>query len=105
MSATHALFGCQPSNRRSSRLGAIGINRFDWTNPHVTIYVEAEDNPAQRFKIETGSINALSRAGWSSDSIKVGEKAEVSFHPLKRGDLGGLLIEIKIGGLVLAGGG
>ena len=81
------------------------VGRFDWTNPHVTIYVDAEGMPAKRYKIETGSINALARSGWKSDSIKVGEKAEVSFHPLKNGDPGGLLIEIKTGGVVLTGGG
>lgn len=81
------------------------VGRFDWTNPHVTIYVDSDGKPSQRYKIETGSINALARSGWTSDSIKVGEKAEISFHPLKRGDPGGLLIEIKIGSAVLTGGG
>mgnify|MGYP003577451146 CR=1 FL=1 len=81
------------------------VERFAWTNPHITIYLDTPGPPPQRFKIETGSVNALQRAGWSADSIKAGESAEVSFRPLKNGDPGGLLVEIKIGDVVLTGGG
>ncbi len=81
------------------------VSRFAWTNPHVTIYVDTAAATPQRFKIETGSVNALKRTGWKSDSIKEGETAEVSFHPLKSGDPGGLLIEIKVAAGVLTGGG
>ncbi|MEN5149580.1 DUF6152 family protein [Pseudomonas orientalis] len=81
------------------------VERFAWTNPHITIYVDAPGPPAQRFKIETGSVNALKRTGWTADSIKAGDNAEVSFKPLKNGEPGGLLVEIKIGDVVLSGGG
>lgn len=81
------------------------VSRFAWTNPHVTIYVETPGPSPQQFKIETGSVNALKRMGWKSDSIKVGEGAEVSFNPLKNGDPGGLLVEIRMGDVVLTGGG
>jgi hypothetical protein len=81
------------------------VERFAWTNPHVTIYLDTPGPPPQRFKIETGSVNALQRAGWSADSIKAGESAEVTFKPLKNGDPGGLLLEIRIGEVVLSGGG
>lgn len=81
------------------------VERFAWTNPHITIYLDADSTPPQRYKIETGSVNALQRTGWSADSIKAGETAEVSFKPLKNGEPGGLLVEIKIGDVVLTGGG
>ena len=117
LSVVAATFGLLPSNvtahhsfalfdhtRTIAVKGVVG--RFEWTNPHVTIYVDAPGPPAQRFKIESGSINALSRQGWKADAIKVGDAAEASFHPLKAGDQpGGLLIEIKSGNVVLKGGG
>lgn len=81
------------------------VGRFVWTNPHVSIYFDAPGPPPQQFKIETGSVNALSRTGWKADSIKAGDAAEVTFKPLKNGDPGGLLVEIKIGDVVLNGGG
>ena len=101
--SAHHSFAIFDRTKTTAVKGLVG--RFDWTNPHVTIYVDAEGTPTQRYKVETGSINALARSGWKSDSIKVGDKAEVSFHPLKNGDPGGLLIEIKIGSVVLTGGG
>lgn len=81
------------------------VERFAWTNPHITIYIDVPGPPPQRFKIETGSVNALQRTGWTAESIKAGENAEVSFKPLKNGEPGGLLVEIKIGDVVLSGGG
>lgn len=81
------------------------VERFAWTNPHITIYVDTPGPPSQRYKIETGSVNALQRTGWSADSIKAGDAAEVSFKPLKNGEPGGLLVEIKMGDVVLTGGG
>ena len=81
------------------------VERFAWTNPHITIYVDVPGPPSQRFKIKTGSVNALQRTGWTANSIKAGETAEVSFKPLKNGEPGGLLVEIKIGDVVLSGGG
>lgn len=81
------------------------VSRFAWANPHVTIYVEMPGPPPKQFKIETGSVNALRRMGWKPDSVKAGESVEVSFHPLKNGDPGGLLVELKSGDSVLTGGG
>ncbi|MGN8079251.1 DUF6152 family protein [Variovorax sp. 22077] len=101
--AAHHSFAIFDQTQTTKIKGVVG--RFAWTNPHVTIYIDAPGPPPQRFKIETGSVNALKRTGWRSDSIKEGESAEVSFHPLKSGDLGGLLIEIKVASGTLTGGG
>ncbi|CAN1600906.1 DUF6152 family protein [Pseudomonas mediterranea] len=81
------------------------VERFAWTNPHIAIYLDTPGPPPQKIKIETGSVNALSRTGWTADSIKAGESAEITYKPLKNGDPGGLLVEIKIGDVVLTGGG
>ncbi len=82
------------------------VSRFEFTNPHVTIYVESGE-PPKRFKVESGSVNALMRKdGWKPDSIKVGDMVEIKFNPLKTEEqLGGLLVEIKDGNAVLTGGG
>jgi len=81
------------------------VGRFVWSNPHISIYFDAPGPPAQQYKIETGSVNAMSRSGWKADSLKAGDVAEVTFKPLKNGDPGGLLVEIKVGDVVLSGGG
>ncbi|MCF4978664.1 DUF6152 family protein [Pseudomonas gessardii] len=99
----HHSFAIFDQTRTITLKGVVG--RFAWTNPHVAIYLDTPGPPPQQFKIETGSVNALKRTGWNADSIKAGESAEISFKPLKNGDPGGLLVEIKIGGAVLSGGG
>jgi hypothetical protein len=82
------------------------VGRFDWTNPHVTVYVDVPGSPTKRYKLESGSVNALTRQGWKPDAIKVGNQVEASFHPLKTGEQpGGLILEIKTGDVVLKGGG
>lgn len=101
--SAHHSFAIFDQTKKETIKGVVG--RFAWTNPHVTIYVDTPGPPAQQFKIETGSVNALRRMGWKPDSVKAGESVEVSFHPLKNGDPGGLLVELKNGDSVLTGGG
>lgn len=101
--AAHHSFAIFDQTRTITHKGV--VERFAWTNPHVAIYLDTPGPPPQRLKIETGSVNALKRMGWTTDSIKAGESAEVSFKPLKNGEPGGLLVEIKIGDVVLSGGG
>ena len=79
------------------------VARFEWTNPHVFIDVEASGAPVVRYKIESASINMLMRAGWKFDSLKAGDKVEISFNPLKSGQPGGLLLEVKLGVTILKG--
>ena len=81
------------------------VSRFDWTNPHIAVYVDLSGPPAQRYKVETGSVNAMSRQGWKAGDIKVGDKVAVVFHPLKNGGPGGLLVEIKTPSVTLKGAG
>lgn len=102
--AAHHSFALFDQSKTITIKGTVG--RFDWTNPHVAIYVDVTGPPAQRYKVESGSVNALARQGWKPDAIKVGDDAEVSFHPLKSGEQpGGLLIEVKTRDVVLKGGG
>ncbi|WP_028696312.1 DUF6152 family protein [Pseudomonas cremoricolorata] len=81
------------------------VARFVWSNPHISIYFDVPGPPEQQLKIETGSVNAMSRAGWKAGSIKAGDAAELTFKPLKNGDPGGLLVEIKTAEVTLSGGG
>ncbi|AVT12537.1 DUF6152 family protein [Paracidovorax avenae] len=99
----HHSFALFDESKTTTIKGVVG--RFAWANPHVTIYIDTPAPSAKQFKIETGSVNALRRMGWKADSMKAGDSAEVSFHPLKNGEPGGLLVEIKVGGAVLTGGG
>jgi len=64
------------------------VTAYDWANPHVMIYADAIDNngAAQKWSIETrGGPNVLMKAGWSKDTIKVGEQITLVGYPNKNG--------------------
>jgi hypothetical protein len=52
------------------------VTAFDWANPHVMIFVDGTDGKGgtQKWSVETrGGPKVLAKAGWSKDSIKVGD--------------------------------
>ena len=59
------------------------VTRFEWTNPHVYIYVETRDNVGDsiEWEIETDATPILSRSGWTADSLKAGELVRVRANP------------------------
>ena len=72
------------------------VAAFDWTNPHGYIELDAEDGKGatQHYTLELTSINMLSRAGWTSRSVKFGDRVTTIVSPLRDGRPGGLLLEL-----------
>ena len=83
------------------------VTRFSWTNPHVYIYVETQDNTGElvEWEIETDATPILTRSGWTSDSLLPGDLITVRAHPDKRTEANhALLVSIaKSTGETLAG--
>jgi Family of unknown function (DUF6152) len=77
------------------------IKEVQWTNPHIWVQVMAP-NPANgqmvEWSIEGGSPNGLSRQGWRRNSLKAGDKVEITIHPLKNGENGGSLMKVLVDG-------
>lgn len=59
------------------------VTRFSWTNPHVYIYVETEDNAGRtiEWEIETDATPILTRSGWTSESLLPGDQVTVRANP------------------------
>lgn len=76
------------------------VARFQFTNPHVWIYLTAQDASGQsvEYAIEGGSPTSLARAGWSRTTIRTGDRATAKIHPLRNGTNGGSLVSIVIPG-------
>ena len=74
------------------------VSEFRWTNPHGFLEVDyrAGDGTMKHYTIELTSINMLSRAGWTSRSIKAGERVKAIVAPLLSGEPGGLLLEVSL---------
>jgi hypothetical protein len=63
------------------------VTKLEWTNPHTWFFVEVkgEDGKVTTWGFEMGSPNGLMRAGWSRNSMKVGDLVIVEASQAKDG--------------------
>jgi hypothetical protein len=75
------------------------VTKYQWTNPHGFLELDyrAADGVMKHYTIELTSVNMLSRAGWTSRSIKDGDTVKAIVAPLLSGEPGGLLLEVTLG--------
>jgi hypothetical protein len=77
----------------SSRLITIKgtIKTFEWTNPHVWIWVSVPgaNGEMKSWGIETANLSMARRMGMSKDTFKPGEKVTMVINPMKDGREGG----------------
>lgn len=82
------------------------VKEMQWTNPHIWVQVLVPDDKAGapvEWSIEGGSPNGLARSGWHRNSVKAGDKVEITIHPLKDGTHGGSLMKIVVNGQPVGG--
>jgi hypothetical protein len=75
------------------------VKAFQWTNPHVVVWIlmQPDDGgPAQEWSLETTSPGVLTRAGWTRQSLKAGDRVSVTFSPLRDGSHGGGLNSVTL---------
>jgi hypothetical protein len=67
------------------------VKDFQWSNPHSWLYVLGSEagKPAETWSLEGLSPSMLTRKGWRSTDLKVGDKVTVVVIPLRDGTLGG----------------
>ena len=63
------------------------ITRYDYTNPHTTIYFDVTDDKGnvEHWVAETTNPAMLNRVGWSRDTLKAGDQVTVVANPNKVG--------------------
>ena len=63
------------------------VTEFVWTNPHCQIYLDVKDKSGNvvNWGVETNSPAILTRAGWTSRSIKPGDEVTIIMCPAKNG--------------------
>lgn len=63
------------------------VTGFDWTNPHVYIYVDVKDakGAVEKWSVEMASVGMLARAGWRRDTVKLGDEITVVGNRAKDG--------------------
>ena len=55
------------------------VTKLDWVNPHAYVFLDVKDESGNTdsYKVEMGPPYALARAGWSKDTVKVGDKITI----------------------------
>jgi len=74
------------------------VKHFSWANPHSYLEIEvinAKGVP-EIWNLEMMPPTYLVRAGWTSKSVKVGDKVSFTARPMRNGDPGGLFVSIKL---------
>jgi len=61
------------------------VKEVHWLNPHVWVYVTVKDEAGKDvlWTLEGGSPAALTRGGWTKDSVKAGDNINVRCHHAK----------------------
>jgi hypothetical protein len=60
------------------------VAEIEWVNPHIKIFVEDQDG--ERWEIEAGPVNLLSRMGIERDRIAIGDRLRARGNPGRRDD-------------------
>jgi len=58
-----------------------------WSNPHCVLSFDAADDKGvvKHWSVELHNPLVLTRAGWTSTSVKPGDEIQVTFYPAKNG--------------------
>ena len=80
------------------------VTEFQFTNPHAWIHIRTPEG--KEWSIESGSPNMMRRHGWSSSTLKIGDKVGAVIRPMKDGSPAGTLVSMTLSdGRVLGPGG
>jgi len=93
----HHSFAMYDRTKASTLKGT--VKTFQWTNPHVILWLVVQPDgagAAQEWSFETTSPGVLTRAGWTRQSVKVGDRVSVEFDPLRDGSHGGSLNSVTL---------
>lgn len=84
------------------------VKDVQWANPHVWLEVDVADGngATTKWSFEMGTTGMLTRAGWKSSTLKIGDRVKVVCNPLRSGDPSGRLVTVTLpDGRVLGPGG
>ena len=66
------------------------VTKIEWTNPHCYFYIDVKNEASgqtENWALELGNPNALLRAGWTPNSVKIGDEVTVEGTRAKDGSL------------------
>ena len=72
------------------------VRQFQWTNPHAYIQLTAKDSSGAEveWSREMGAPRYLYARGWRPSTLKAGSRVNVTIHPLRSGEPGGVVLDV-----------
>ena len=63
------------------------MTAFNWGNPHCLVHLDVTDEGGhvQHWTVEMSSTSAMSRRGWTKDTLMRGDKVIAETHPARNG--------------------
>ena len=64
------------------------LTKVEWLNPHIRFYVDVKgaDGKITNWEVESGGPGAFIRAGFTRNSLKIGDPITVKGYPAKDGE-------------------
>jgi Family of unknown function (DUF6152) len=83
---------------RSRQITIAGtVTEFRWSNPHSWIHLQVtEGDGAGLWSVEMNPASQIARNGWTSKTLKPGDRVEVRVYPLRNNEKGGQYISLKL---------
>jgi hypothetical protein len=74
----HHSFAAEYDGKKPIKLKGI-VTKVDWMNPHVYFYIDVEDDKGNvtNWAFEMGPPNGLQRAGWTRNTMQIGDEVIV----------------------------
>lgn len=74
----HHAFAAQFDANKPIKLTGV-VTKVEWQNPHTWFYIDVKDESGKvtNWGMEMGSPNGLMRAGWTRNSMKIGDVVTV----------------------------
>jgi hypothetical protein len=82
----HHSFAAEFDGNKPLNLKGI-VTKIEWSNPHTYFYMDVTDPDGKvvNWGMEMGSPNGLMRAGWTRNTLKVGDEVTVEGAQAKDG--------------------
>jgi hypothetical protein len=72
------------------------VREFQWTNPHAYIQITVrQGNRDVEYSMEMGAPMYLYARGWRPRTLRPGMQVTVDYNPLRNGDAGGVVLDVK----------
>jgi hypothetical protein len=74
------------------------VKEFHWVNPHTWLIVVAPSDAGElrEYRFEGVPPSILTRSGWTEDTLQVGDRISLDYHPLRDGGPGGSYVAVTL---------